>query len=190
MTVGNLGRSPGDAGPCAGCGTRIHRYGPGCSSHCRDCAPGTERTGCRRCGRGPTRPYLNAVLCAACAPVHPPSDTAGVSQTQDRRGATGSTPDDVYAARWRRLQELVDTLGTRGARALATPEGAVRAVPRPCSTCKLPTRFTTPRGRSVHPCCEGWQDTVPESAVVEVTWLLSAALGVHSITTVPTWQPG
>jgi hypothetical protein len=55
------------------------------------------------------------------------------------------------------------------------PWGTVLAAPRPCTRCKEPTIFATPRGRAAHPFCEGWLDVMPfEAEVLAVIAILSA----------------
>lgn len=59
------------------------------------------------------------------------------------------------------------------------PQGKWREDPRPCSRCKQPTQFTTPRGRSVHPGCEGWIDRLTEDAEIDVIFMISTIIEIE-----------
>lgn len=83
-----------------------------------------------------------------------------------------TTPPQTWAWRHHLLWLLGDLdrivkgarTGTYPGKVLDRPVGKVREVPRACSRCKQPTIFTTDRGRSVHPTCEGWIDTLTDEA--------------------------
>lgn len=64
---------------------------------------------------------------------------------------------------------------------LSAPTGAVRDVARPCSFCRGPTTFTTARGRSVHPTCDGWTDLLTKDALADLVDAIADVFPVQSI---------
>jgi hypothetical protein len=98
--------------------------------------------------------------------------------------AYGSTPDVVYA--WRsHLLRLLGDLKRKPVFDLPAPLGGVRDEPRPCSTCRQPTRFTTARGRSVHPTCEGFTDLLTDDAYNDVVWAIAEVIPIKAIEEFP-----
>ncbi len=71
--------------------------------------------------------------------------------------------------------------GTYPGKVLDHPVGKVREVPRACSHCKQPTIFTTDRGRSVHPTCEGWIDTLTTDGFADVVDSIAAVIPLKGI---------
>lgn len=51
---------------------------------------------------------------------------------------------------------------------------------RPCTRCKQPTYIGTPRGRPVHPGCEGWLDRLTDEGMNNLLFDLHAVLGTTS----------
>lgn len=95
----------------------------------------------------------------------------------------------AYAERRRLLRLLTDldpkTGIVREGKTYDAPIGGWREEARKCSHCKGLTNFTTPRGRSVHPTCEGWVDDLSDLGWVEVTYAVASVLGVKSVEVVP-----
>jgi hypothetical protein len=97
------------------------------------------------------------------------------------------TPDqmaEAYGERLRLLRLMADfdpkKKRIREPVTYDAPVGKWEAEERKCSKCPLPTRFRTPRGRPVHPTCEGWIDDLTPNGAVEVLFALSD-LGVASV---------
>lgn len=164
--------SRGVWGPCVTCGQRIHRYGPGGKARCPACEPGiVQQLACHRCG-GTDRPrrYLNGLrLCASCGPTQ---DVAPVPSTRQRAVEAVSRPAAARCRVW-----LPAGLGSPR----PEPIGGQRPIPRDCSRCKQPTTWTTPRGRSVHPTCEGWLDRLDELALIDLVWSLREQLPIVDV---------
>lgn len=53
--------------------------------------------------------------------------------------------------------------------------------PKPCTRCKQPAVTGTPRGRAVHPGCEGWLDRLTDQAEEDVLWHLITTFGVTTV---------
>lgn len=90
----------------------------------------------------------------------------------------------AYAERSRLLRLLTDwdfkKRQLRPAKTYDAPVGKWEAEERKCSWCRQPTRNRTPRGRPVHPTCEGWIDDLTPDGSVELLYALSG-LGVASV---------
>jgi hypothetical protein len=93
--------------------------------------------------------------------------------------------DQCYRTRIRLLRLLTDydfkARRLKEGKEYDAPVGGWRDEPRKCSHCKLPTRFTTARGRSVHPACEGWVDTLTDRAALDLIYAVSDVLSVESV---------
>lgn len=180
----------GEWGPCATCGTRIHRYGPGSRVRCGKCDDTrTQADYCHDCGiQGAFVRYVNAMLCPACAPpYHQPVPVAERLTGTGHPYADKASRTRAYERRHIRLTLLHDLInlhrvGKRPAQELAQPSMATRASARACSVCRQPTIFATPRGRSVHPGCEGWLDTLAADAMTDLTWLIADVIPIASQT--------
>lgn len=174
--------SAGDWGPCLSCGTRIHRYGPGCRTRCEQCDPIRAKSGrCYQCGTtGDFPPYRNGRLCPACAPPSQrPNVVAGRAPVRVPHDRARASRTRAYERRHIRLVLLHDLLASKvPASGLDQPIGGLRASERACSVCRQPTVFTTPRGRSVHPGCEGWLDTLTDDAFTDLAWHIGDVIPV------------
>jgi hypothetical protein len=99
-----------------------------------------------------------------------------------------NTPLETYAWRTHLLRVVGDLdrilkgvrAGTYPGKVLDRPVGKVREVPRACSHCKQPTIFTTDRGRSVHPTCEGWIDTLTPEALMDLVFDIQRQIPIAS----------
>lgn len=58
---------------------------------------------------------------------------------------------------------------------------ALKGSARPCSVCRGPTRWETPRGRAVHPMCDPVRSVLSESAEWAVIRLVCSILPVRAI---------
>lgn len=181
----------GEWGPCATCGTRIHRYGPGSRVRCGKCDDTrTRRDYCYQCGRpGEFVRYVNGPLCSDCAPAPQHRVAVAMSAVRGHPYADKASRARAYERRHIRLVLLHDLINLhrgnkRPAQELAQPSMSTRASARGCSVCRKPTIFATPRGRSVHPCCEGWLDTLADDALTDLTWLIGDILPIASQTDV------
>lgn len=56
------------------------------------------------------------------------------------------------------------------------------AKPKPCTKCKAPTTYATPRGRAVHPTCEGRTDVLPDEHYIQTIMGLAGDLGAAVVT--------
>lgn len=53
--------------------------------------------------------------------------------------------------------------------------------PKACSVCKDPAYTTTPRGRGVHPSCEGRLDVLPDDLHWDVIFSMAETLGAEVV---------
>jgi hypothetical protein len=104
-----------------------------------------------------------------------------------------TTPPWVYAWRdhllllmgdWDRVLKGVRE-GVYPGKELPAPIGGVRETARPCTHCKQPTVFTTARGRSVHPNCEGWVDTLTRDGMADLMDSIAAILPIKGVEEAP-----
>lgn len=165
----------GGWGPCLGCGQRMHRYGPGGRARCVDCQPvGNAGEVCRRCQAPNPRLYHNGLrLCLTCRPLQPPT----LPPLSVQRG---SQPRQRLTRHSVPLWLALDLVRPRPRRDLATPTGGF-GPPRPCSRCRQTAVTTTPRGRPVHPSCEGWLDRLSDAGLADLTWAVVDLLPVLDI---------
>lgn len=53
--------------------------------------------------------------------------------------------------------------------------------PKPCSVCKASSYTTTPRGRGVHPGCEGVLDVLPDDIHWDTVFMIAEMLGAEIV---------
>lgn len=91
----------------------------------------------------------------------------------------------AYAGRIKALRTIADWDFKKGTARQGTtydePVGGWREEARKCSQCRQLTNFTTARGRSVHPSCEGWVDDLTEQGEVELLYVVTGRLDVKSV---------
>lgn len=61
--------------------------------------------------------------------------------------------------------------------------------PKPCSVCKKSTTSATPRGRAVHPTCEGRTDVIPDELYINTIMGLAADLGAAVVSSTVGHRP-
>lgn len=109
------------------------------------------------------------------------------------REAYPNTPHSLYLWRSHLLSLLGDwdrvLKGIRSdeypGRIYDEPQGGWRATPRPCTHCRQPTCCTTPRGRSVHPSCEGWIDSLSAEAEADLVFSIMQVIPIAEIEAAP-----
>lgn len=93
----------------------------------------------------------------------------------------------AYAERARLLRLMADwdakRKTVREGKTYDSPEDAIKweTEERKCSKCGLPTKGRTPRGRAIHPACEGWVDELSDAGAMDLLYTVGTVLGVTSV---------